>query len=259
MRTIRTPGPGDGVAWITGASSGIGEAVALRLAAAGWTVAASARSAEKLAALAARAPGPGRIVPAPLDVTDREAVRRTVEALRAAHGAVALAILNAGTYQPDQADRFDAAAFRATHELNVMGTAHCLEAVMPAMIARGLGHLVVVSSVAGYRGLPRALAYGSSKAALINLAESLKLDVERHGLKVQLVNPGFIRTPLTDRNDFPMPFLMEVDRAAERMVAEMRGDGFEITFPRRFTWMLQRLRCLPYPLYFSLARKARPK
>jgi hypothetical protein len=256
---VRTPGPGEGVAWITGASSGIGEAVALRLAAQGWTVAASARSADKLAALAARATGPGRILAVPLDVTDLEATRRTVSELEAAHGAVALAILNAGTYKADGAKNFDIEAFRETYELNVMGTANCLDAVMQGMIGRRAGHIAVVSSVAGYRGLPRSLAYGSSKAALINLTESLKLDLERYGVKVQLVNPGFIRTPLTDKNDFPMPFLMEVGDAADRLVAELKGDGFEITFPRRFTWMLQRLRCLPYPLYFAATRKAVPK
>lgn len=259
MSSPYTPRPGDGVAWVTGASSGIGEHVALRLAREGWTVVISARRAEVLAAIGERAPKPGRIVPLALDVTDREAVGRAVAEIRERHGEIALAVLNAGTYQPDAADSLDAALFRATHALNVMGTVHCLEAALPAMIARRRGHLVIVSSVAGYRGLPRALAYGSSKAALINLAESLKMDVERFGLKTQLVNPGFIRTPLTDRNDFPMPFLMPVEDAAERMVAEMKSDRFEITFPRRFTFLLQRLRCLPYPAYFALARRAMPK
>ena len=259
MTKPRTPTPADGVAWVTGASSGIGEEVALRLAGEGWTVLASARRRDALEAVAARATGPGRIIPVPVDVTDLEGVRRTVADLHAAHGAVALLILNAGTYKPDSAAKLDAAAYRHTIDVNLMGVVNCLDAALPDMIARRMGQVVIVSSVAGYRGLPRSLAYGASKAALINLAESLYLDLERYGIRTQLVNPGFIKTPLTDKNDFPMPFLMPVKEAAARMVAEMKQDHFEITFPRRFTFLLQRLRCLPYPLYFAATRKAMPK
>lgn len=259
MSKVRTPRPADGVAWVTGASSGIGEHVALQLAAEGWTVLASARRADALEDLAKRAKGPGRIIPAPMDVTDLEGVRKGLADIQAAHGAIALMILNAGTYKPDSAAKLKAETYRQTVEINLMGTVNCLDAALPDMIARKMGHVVVVSSVAGYRGLPRSLAYGASKAALINLTESLYLDLERHGIKTQLVNPGFIKTPLTEKNDFPMPFLMEVEDAAARMIKEMKEDGFEITFPRRFTFMLQRLRCLPYPLYFALTRKAMPK
>jgi len=260
MTTPRTPTPADGIAWITGASSGIGEHVALGLAREGWTVLASARRADGLAAVAEKAAGgKGRIIPAPLDVTDLEATRRTLADIRAAHGAVALAILNAGTYRPDSIKRFSAESYRQTVETNLMGVVHCLDALLPDMLERRTGHIVLVSSVAGYRGLPRSLAYGPSKAALINLAESLKLDGERHGLKVQVVNPGFIKTPLTDRNDFPMPFLMPVEDAAARFIAGLHANDFEITFPRRFTFWLQRLRCLPYPLYFNLVRRTYPK
>ncbi|WP_114395078.1 SDR family NAD(P)-dependent oxidoreductase [Oleisolibacter albus] len=259
MTHPRTPTPTDGIAWVTGASSGIGEHVALILAARGWTVAASARRGEVLADLARRAGGPGRILPLPLDITDPAAVRTAVAGLEAEHGPVALAVLNAGTYVPDSARTFSAEAFRQTVEVNLMGSAQCLEALLPGMIRRRLGQLVLVSSVAGYRGLPRSLAYGASKAALINLAESLKLDVERFGLKVQLVTPGFIKTPLTDRNDFPMPFLMPVEQAALRLVDALGQDRFEISFPRRFTFWLRRLRCLPYPLYFTLVRRTQPK
>lgn len=259
MRMPPAPTPADGAVWVTGASSGIGEHVALRLAAQGWTVLASARRADALAALAACATGAGRIVPVPLDVTDLDAVRRTVAEMEQAHGPIATLVLNAGTFAPDSAAKLSAERYRQTVEVNLMGVVNCLDAALPGLIARRKGHVVIVSSVAGYRGLPRSLAYGPTKAALINLAESLYLDLERYGVRVQLVNPGFIKTPLTDKNDFPMPFLMPVEEAADRMVAEMRGEGFEITFPRRFTFMLQRLRCLPYPLYFALTRKAMPK
>lgn len=256
---IRTPVPADGVAWVTGASSGIGEHVALRLAGEGWTVVASARRADALEALAARARGPGRIVPWPVDLVDLDGTRAAVAGIKAAHGPVALAVLNAGTFKPDSAIRLKAEEYRQTVDINLMGTVHCLDALLPDMIGRQLVHLAIVSSVAGYRGLPRSLAYGATKAALINLAESLKLDVERYGVKVQLVNPGFIKTPLTDKNDFPMPFLMPVEEAAQRLVSGLKGDGFEITFPRRFTFWLQRLRCLPYPAYFKLVRRTVPK
>ena len=246
-----------GCAWITGASSGIGRAVALRLARDGKVVAASARRAEVLEELAREADGlPGRIVAAPCDVTDSAEVARTVARLEADHGGIDLAILNAGLYMPDRAENLDAEKFRAQVALNVLGTVDCLQALMPGWIERKRGHLVVVSSVAGYRGLPSSLAYGATKAALINLCEGLKFDFDRLGLKIQLVNPGFVRTPLTDKNTFPMPFLMEVDDAADRLVDGLRGTGFEITFPRRFAYGLKLLRCLPYRLYFPLVRRA---
>lgn len=252
---MHTPTPSDGLAWVTGASSGIGEHVALALAAEGWTVLASARRAESLAEIANRAPGPGRIIPVPLDVTDADGVKAAL----AAHGPVVLAVLNAGTYQPDQAKDLDPAQFARTIDVNLMGVVNGLAALLPGMMARGLGHLVIVSSVAGYRGLPQSLSYGASKAALNNLAESLKLDVERFGIKVQLVCPGFIKTPLTDKNKFPMPFLMPVERAAARLVAALKSSSFQVTFPRRFTWLLLLLRRFPDALYFMLVRRTVPK
>ncbi len=253
--TQHTPTPSDGLAWVTGASSGIGQHVALALAAEGWTVLVSARRAESLTDIARQAPGPGRIIPVPLDVTDAAGVKAAL----AAHGPVVLAVLNAGTYQPDQARDLDPAVFARTIDVNLMGVVNSLAAILPGMMARGLGHLVIVSSVAGYRGLPRSLSYGASKAALNNLAESLKLDVERYGIKVQLVCPGFIKTPLTDKNKFPMPFLMPVERAAARLVASLKSSSFQITFPRRFTWPLLLLRRFPDALYFMLVRRTVPK
>lgn len=252
---MHTPTPADGFAWVTGASSGIGEHVALALAAEGWTVLASARRADALAAVAAKAKGPGRIIPWPVDVTDLEAVRARMGQAVDAQGPMALAILNAGTYKPDGAKGLDAERFGQTVGVNLMGTVNCLDALLPGMIARGKGHVVIVASVAGYRGLPRSLSYGATKAALINMAESLKMDVERYGLKTQLVCPGFIKTPLTDKNDFPMPFLMPVEKAAARMVAGLKSNRFQITFPRRFTLLLQLLRRFPDALYFMLAKR----
>ena len=246
-----------GCAWITGASSGIGRAIALRMARDGRTVAASARRHEALDELAEEAAGlSGRIVAAPCDVTDPAQIAATVARLEADHGGIDTAILNAGVYLPDRADSLDAGKFRAQVELNVLGTVDCLHALMPGWVERRRGHLLVVSSVAGYRGLPSSLAYGATKAALINLCEGLKFDFDRLGLKIQLVNPGFVRTPLTDKNKFPMPFLMEVEDAADRVVDGMAGNSFEITFPRRFAYGLKLMRMLPYWAYFPLIRRA---
>jgi short-subunit dehydrogenase len=244
-------------AWITGASSGIGRALALALAREGVAVAASARSREALESLAAEAGnGAARILPTPLDVADRDAVKAAAEAaIRVLRGPPDLAVLNAGTYLPMAAAEFDAARFRAQVEVNLMGTVHMLEALLPAYLAARKGHVVVVSSVAGYRGLPTSAAYGATKAALNNLAESLKYDLDRAGVKLQLVNPGFVKTPLTDRNDFKMPFLMPVEKAVARMIAGLQTNRFEITFPRRFTWQLKLLRVLPYRLYFAITRR----
>lgn len=256
MAKPATPTPADGCAWVTGASSGIGRALALRLAREGWTVIATARRADALTDLAAEPESVGRIRPMPGDVTDAAAMAALVAEAEAAHGPIALAVLNAGTYAPDGIDGFDVEAFRKVGDINVQGAANCLAPLLPGWRARRLGHLALVASVAGYRGLPRALAYSSSKAALIALAESLRFDFVPAGLKVQLINPGFVRTPLTDKNDFPMPFLMELDAAVDRIVSGLASDRFEIAFPRRLAWPLKLLRCLPNRLYFALVSRS---
>jgi NAD(P)-dependent dehydrogenase (short-subunit alcohol dehydrogenase family) len=243
--------PADGLAWITGASSGIGRQLALELVARGWTVAATARREAELAALAAE--GKGRVVAAPADVTDPGAVAAAVHRVRADSGRpIALAVLNAGTYIHDSAQRFDLDAFALQVRVNILGTANALAAVMPAMIGRRSGQIAIVSSVAGYRGLPRAIAYSATKAALIAMAESLKFDLDRAGVMINLVNPGFVKTPLTDRNDFPMPFLMPVEAAAKRIADGLARGRFEIAFPRRFAAILKLMRILPYALYFPV-------
>jgi NAD(P)-dependent dehydrogenase (short-subunit alcohol dehydrogenase family) len=239
--------------WITGASSGIGRALALHLARAGDSVAVSARRREELESLAAEAPG--RIAAFPVDVADEAAMKETARAIEAAIGPLDLAVFNAGTHAPVAVESFAPAPFRKLMEINYMGAVNGIAAVLPNFLARGAGHVAVVSSVAGYRGLPQAAAYGPSKAALINLCESLKPDLDRHGIKISLVNPGFVRTPLTDRNEFPMPFLIEADDAARRIAAGLEAGKFEITFPRRFTFMLKLARMLPYALYFRLVSR----
>ncbi len=250
-------GPDKGVAWITGASSGIGRALALRLAAAGHVVAASARGKAALGSLVAEAKGAGgRIAAYPLDVTDAGACRDCVEAIEATHGAIGLAVMNAGTHLPVSAKRFDAEAFRTLFAVNVLGVVNGLAAVVPRFIERKRGHLAIVSSLAGLRGLPTGAAYGASKAALINMAEALKFDLDHVGVKVQIITPGFVRTPLTERNAFPMPFMISAEDAADRIMRGLRSNAFEISFPKRLACSLRLMRLLPDGLYFSLMHRA---
>jgi NAD(P)-dependent dehydrogenase (short-subunit alcohol dehydrogenase family) len=242
--------------WCTGAGKGIGRALVLRLAREGCRVAVSARTEGDLVALAAEAKGcSGEVLPYPLDVTDEKAVTRAVDNIEQSIGPLDLVVLNAGNHIPVRAEAFSVKPFRDLVEINIMGVVHGLAAVLPRFIERKRGHVAIVASVAGYRGLPTAAAYGASKAALINMAESLKPELDRYGVRISVVNPGFVKTPLTDRNEFPMPFLIGADDAANRIVRGLRRGRFEIAFPRRFVWGLKVLRCLPYGLYFPLTRR----
>jgi NADP-dependent 3-hydroxy acid dehydrogenase YdfG len=242
------------IAWLTGASTGIGRAVALRLAADGWRIAASARNADALARLAAEAP-PGAITPYPLDVTDGEACLACADRIERELGPVDFAMFNAGTHRPMKAEDFSSAIVRQLLDINVMGVAHGLEAVLPRLIARQSGRVMIVASIAGYRGLPTAAAYGASKAALINMAEALRPELMAKGVILQLVNPGFVKTPLTDQNTFEMPFLISAEEAADAILRGMRSDRFEIAFPTTFAWLMKFVRVLPDRIYFRLTRR----
>ena len=239
---------------ITGASSGIGAELARLLVARGDTVIACARSKDKLDALAQRLASP-HVVPFPLDVTDPDAVAAAIAAVEDSHGAIDLAILNAGTYTPTPLDDFDPAVVRRMMDVNVIGVSNMLAVLMPRMIARGHGHLALMSSVAGYRGLPMAAGYSASKAAIIAMGESLKPELDGKGVKLQVICPGFVKTPLTEQNTFPMPFLMDVDSAARRILDGLPSSAFQIAFPRRFAWQLKFLQLLPDALYFPLIKK----
>ncbi|MBO6784521.1 MAG: SDR family NAD(P)-dependent oxidoreductase [Alphaproteobacteria bacterium] len=246
--------------WITGASRGIGAEVARQLARAGWTVAVSARSDDELAELVGEANAlNGEIHAYPLDITDAEACVRVFADIEGAHGPLDTVLLNAGTHEPIDGTAFSVEPVRKLVEINLMGTVHCLAPVIERFVARTSGKIAVVSSVAGYRGLPTSSGYGATKAGLINMCEALRPELEMAGVTICCVTPGFVRTPLTDKNPFPMPFLMEVEDAAARIVRGLERDAFEITFPRRFTYMLKVLRMLPYALYFALTRRIVPK
>lgn len=242
------------IVWCTGAGKGIGRALTLEYARRGRTVAASSRTIGDLQGVAAEA-GDRLVRPYPLDVTDAAATAATVAAIETDLGPIDTAIFNAGTHSPSWLSEFSSARFRNLFETNVMGVVHGLDALLPRMRERRAGHIAVVASVAGYAGLPSAAAYGATKAALINMCEALKPELDRIGVRLSVVNPGFVRTPLTDRNPFPMPFLIEPDEAARRIADGIAAGRFEIAFPRRMRWTMKLLRALPYPLFFALTRR----
>ncbi|MDR3461675.1 MAG: SDR family NAD(P)-dependent oxidoreductase [Beijerinckiaceae bacterium] len=246
--------PQDGIVWITGASDGIGRAVALALASKGYRIAATARRQDALARLVAEAPG--RIVAFPGDVTDRACMAEIVAAVEAAHGPIALALLNAGVYYQGERAGFDALTAWRTVETNLGGMIFCLDPLLARMAERGRGQIAMVASLAGYRGIPGSLAYGASKSAVIHLAEGLKLTYEPEGLTIQVITPGFVRTAMTSANDYAMPFMVEVDEAARRIVEGLARGGFEITFPKRLAYVLKAACLLPNALFFPLMARA---
>ncbi len=239
-------------AWLIGASTGIGAALANALAAEGCRVVISARRS----ASDVRAQFPALIDYLPLDVLDADACRQVaLRTERILGNAPDLVLYAAGAWQPMGVADFDAVTAARLMAVNYMGAVNVLAAVLPGARARRSGHIAVIASVAGYRGLPHAAAYGPTKAALINLCESLAPELSREGVRLRLVNPGFVATPMTAINDFPMPFLLTADNAARRLVdALARSNRFEITFPKRFTWWLKLLRLLPYGAYLALMR-----
>ncbi|MEM8789858.1 MAG: SDR family NAD(P)-dependent oxidoreductase [Pseudomonadota bacterium] len=247
--------PKDGAAWITGASGGIGRAVALQLAREGWTVYATARSKDDLKILAEEtADALGRIVPLPGDVTDKGRMAKCVETITK-DGPLALAILNAGIYTPMNATNFSASTAQKMFDVNLGGVTNALDPILPHMIARGSGHVAVTASVAGYRGLPDAAAYSATKAGLIALCEALAMDLVDLGVRLSVINPGFVETEATSVNSFEMPFLMSPETAAARIVDGLGRPGFEIVFPRRFALILRAVGLLPNRLYIWAIRR----
>ena len=239
--------------WVIGASTGIGAATARALLAAGARVALSARSADKLHAVAQ---GHANAAVLPLDFTQTAAVSAAWQRLQSQWQGVDLVLVVAGTHQEIRAWELTEENSRALLETNLHGPLNTTAAIVPGLLAQGHGAVGIVSSVAAYRGLPKALIYGASKAALVNFTETLDLDLHPKGLGVYLVMPGFVRTPLTDRNEFAMPNLISAEEAAHAIMEGLRGGDFEIHFPRAFTRKLKLLRLLPYRLYFPLIRKA---
>lgn len=237
--------------WVIGASYGIGAEIGRELIKLGARVALSARSADLLNQIAQNT----EAIVAPLDVTDIETVRAAAATVNRAWGGIDLVLIVAGTHAEMRADNFDLVSARKLLAVNVEGVLNCLDPVLPILLAQGHGGIAIVASVAGYRGLPKALIYGPTKAALINLAESLYFDLQPRGIGVFLINPGFVDTPLTRKNDFKMPALMPADQAARATLDGIAAGAFEIHYPKRFTRLLRLLRHLPYPAYFAAIRR----
>jgi short-subunit dehydrogenase len=238
--------------WITGASSGIGQELAKLMDVAADHVVISARSVNKLEALSERSRA---IAPFPLDVTDAEAVSVCVKTIEVTAGPIDLAVLNAGAWTLMDAQHLELQAVRTGIEVNYMGVMNAIDALIPPMIERRRGHIAIVASVAGYRGLPRSIAYGPTKAALNNLAEILRLELEPHGITISVINPGFVDTPMTQNNPFPMPSIVSAEEAAKQILEGLKRRQFEIAFPRGFIMVMKMMQLMPLVLYFWLVRK----
>ncbi len=241
-------------AWITGASSGLGAALANSYSADGAQVALTARSRDRLDACAAALPTPGNGSVHPADVTRRDELSDAISAIENT-APIDLAILNAGTYTPTSLDEWNTASIRDLFETNFFSVTTSIELLLPYMRARGRGHIAVVASVAGDIGLPYAASYSASKAALNRICQSLRPELEREGIRISVINPGFVRTPLTSLNTFPMPFLIDADRAANIIRDKLARGHFEIRFPWRMSVAMRLLAALPPSLTLLLTRR----
>ncbi|MCX7303324.1 MAG: SDR family NAD(P)-dependent oxidoreductase [Hyphomicrobiales bacterium] len=241
-----------GVCWITGGGTGIGRQVALDLARAGWTVAVSSRVEDPIEPVVKAAAGlTGKILPFYCDVTDEAAMAATVDAIETQAGPITLAIFNAGVYLPVHAEALSMANFRGTYAVNLFGVLNGLVPTVARMQTRTRGHIVLVGSVTAYFGWPTLAAYGATKAALNNMAEALRYDFEKMNIRIQVINPGFVDTPLAAKNTHMMPYLMSVEDASARIVRAIGKGGYETTFPRRLTWGLKFMRMWPHSARFA--------
>ena len=238
--------------WITGASSGIGKAVALKFASEGWRVAISARREKLLDELAKNQ----NIKSFPLDVTNQTQIRSVFKNILNEFGDLDICLFSSGTYEPKDEQSIDPDKIKNVINVNFLGVIDCVKAVEDYFKNKKSGHISIVSSIAGYRGLPNSSGYGPSKAALTNFSESIYFDFKKFGVRISVISPGFIKTPLTDKNAFPMPFLKTPEYAAEKIFNGLvKGNSFEIHFPKSLTLTLKFLRILPYKLYLFLVDK----
>jgi short-subunit dehydrogenase len=239
------------VVWVVGASSGIGAATACELEARGATVAVSARREQELERVSC-----GRMLVVPVDVTNAAAVAAAADRVREVHGRIDVAVLAAGWWQQMDARAWDTEVFDRHVQVNLVGTSNAIAAVLPEMLERGSGVIAGIASVAGYRGLAGAEAYGATKAAQINLLEALRVQVRRSGVRVTTVCPGFVRTELTAGNAFPMPFLMDADEAARAICDGLERGRTEIVFPLPMALLMKAARLVPVGLWARLWARA---
>mgnify|MGYP002628031511 FL=1 len=232
--------------WLVGASEGLGRELALLISRAGAEVIVSARSKDRLDTLVDELPGKGRAVL--VDVADLAAVQAAAAEVGEIDGVVYLA----GVYWPMAAQDWDNEKADMMGQVNYLGASRVVGAVIGQMVQRDAGHIVLTGSLSGFRGLPGAIGYSASKAGLMVLAESMHADLRRTGVQVQVVNPGFIKTRLTDKNDFKMPFIMEPETAARELFDHMNSEGFKKSFPMLFSWVFRGSQFLPDWLYFRI-------
>ena len=238
--------------WITGASSGIGKAVAEKFALEGWKVAVSARRKEVLDEMTKTQ----NIFSYPLDVTNEDQINDVFQKILNDFGELDLCLFSSGTYDPKNEQKIDPDKIKNVIKVNFFGVVDCIKTVEDYFKKRKSGHISIVSSIAGYRGLPNSSGYGPSKAALTNFCESIYFDFKKFNVRISVISPGFIKTPLTDKNNFPMPFLKTVDFAAEKIFKGLvKEKAFEIHFPKGLTLILKFLRVLPYKIYLFLVDK----
>ncbi len=243
----------DKVIWITGASTGIGKALAIKFSQNGWKVAISARREVLLNEIASENKN---IFAFPFDVTDKEKCNSTFNLIKNKFDNIDLCVFSTGTWDPKKEKEIDVEQIENVMKINFFGTLNCIKSVENYFKTRGYGQISIVSSIAGYRGLPNSTGYGPSKSALNNLAESLYFDFKRHGVRVSLISPGFIKTPMTDKNDFKMPFLKSPEFAAEKIYNGLvNSKSFEIDFPKQLTITLKLLKILPIKLYFKIVER----
>ena len=247
----------DKVIWITGASSGIGKALAIIFAKEGWKVAISARRENLLNEIAKTY---NDIFPYPLDVTDSKKCELVFNSIKEKFKNVDISVFSTGIHDPKSEKSLDLNKVRQIMEVNFFGTINSVNAVYKYYKERKSGQISIVSSVAGYRGLPAGGAYCASKSALTSFTESLNFDMKRKNVRVSLISPGFIKTPMTDQNDFPMPMIKTPEFAAEEIYNGLvKKNAFEIHFPKSFTFIMKILQILPNWAYFKLVEKGMKK
>jgi short-subunit dehydrogenase len=240
--------------WVIGASSGIGEACAKAFIERGAKVALSSRRVEPLQQLSASAATNQTLV-LPVDVTEDNQIVNAYQQIMQIWGGIDLLLFVSGVYTPLRASNFDIKTAEQTIDANLLGPMRAVAIVLPEMLKMHAGHIAIVGSVAGYSGLPKALAYGPSKAAIINFCETLYYDLLPEGISVHMISPGFVATEATAQNDFEMPALITADQAASEILSGIEKGEFDIHFPKRFSGFLKFLRILPYPVYFWIVRR----
>ena len=240
--------------WVIGASSGIGFACTKDFLSHGAKVAISSRRANLLQEINEAYPS-DQVLSLALDARNHSELSTAYQAIKDAWGGLDLIVFVSGIYEPMRADSFDLSKAKNIIDLNILGPMSACAVVLPDFISCQSGGIAIVSSVAGYSGLPKALAYGPSKAAMINFCENLYYDLKPKGISVYMINPGFVATDATANNDFEMPALITPEKASEYILDGIQAGKFDIHFPKRFSLFLKFLRILPYPLYFYLLKK----